>query len=596
MLDLTPRELINLQLVSRSFLRVARDDSLWRPLSCESSPRKTGASASGIRGLRGHGSSSVAYEHSCSTRHLLNEGGLASSTRLQPLANEIDGINWYSEYITRNAAVTTEWLQQPTVLPHDGNSWGSLTQEVRGLGLQRDSAYGGSNKVIAPLDDGSFCVWDYGPLVSGENRTSRGKILGKSRAGILIPDMSQSACTRQDLSTVLNAGSLVSINSVRQRAYIGFGVGLNEVDSTTLQLISQKTYPSEIYALSEQDSDYETMVTLATKTDLYIYDPRCAAPLGNQGDATVAIDSSNSFSSVDKLLATASSHKEFGFASLPHHTAISILHPPLPDVNSIFVAGRFPSILLYDRRFFPRLQDVAHSGARLSSLTVIPGVFNADLQERQDLRSHHSLIAAGEYKGKGSLEIYPLSATSSGSSFDDVTPTTIEKDNVYRNRQSAAGSKILSVANHGAKIVYSDGDGNLKWVERDARTPVRSWNINTDWSLPKLAQRRDRIQGHGGGSNGSHRPYVREDKSNVVRKLVPSGGTLDEDEFLIWTGDRLGCVGFYPRLPHSDAESELCEDEDRLREREYMEGMEATMQAQMDNINWIRFIRFGSFT
>lgn len=537
----------------------------------------------------------MTYEASIRPRCALNEGGgLALSTGTQNPTNEGDNINWYSEYITRNAPATIQWLQQPTEHSQNSGLWGSQSQEIKGLGLQRSSAYGVSHRVIAPLDDGSVCVWDYSQYVPREQIASRGRILGRSRPGSLFPDMDHRTCTGQDSSTALDAGSLVSVDPLRKRAYIGVGNCLNEVDLAALNVISQQIYSSSIYALSEQDLDYDSPVTVATKADLYIYDPRCSTSSSGQNYTQDVVDSSVTFSPLDKRLTSPFSPRGCGSASLPRQIAVSILHPPLPNINSIFVAGRFPSILQYDRRFFPRLQDVAHSGARLSSLTVVPGVFHSDLQERQDLRNHHSLIAAGEYNGKGSLEVYPLSATSSMSDLEDADPATIENGNTYHNRQSASSSKILSVATHGAKIVYSDGDGNIRWVERDARAPVRSWNINVDRPLPN--PRSNGPHGSNRGNNDGYRSGVREEQGEIARKLIPSGGTLNEDEVLIWTGERLGSVGFYPR-PHYYAEEDdddLCEDEDKLREREYMEGMEYTMQAQIDNIHLVRSMHLGT--
>ena len=40
-------------------------------------------------------------------------------------------------------------------------------------------------------------------------------------------------------------------------------------------------------------------------------------------------------------------------------------------LNEIMVAGLMPSILFYDTRNFPQLHSVIHSGARLSSLSLL---------------------------------------------------------------------------------------------------------------------------------------------------------------------------------------------------------------------------------
>ncbi|KAF2679641.1 hypothetical protein K458DRAFT_422188 [Lentithecium fluviatile CBS 122367] len=92
--------------------------------------------------------------------------------------------------------------------------------------------------------------------------------------------------------------------------------------------------------------------------------------------------------------------------------------------------------------------------------------------------SGHTLIAAGEYKGKGSLELYGLSSDPHRSINLSDNRTTRNNHACYQNRQTASSSKLLSVAPHGTRLVFSDGDGNLKWVERDGSTPVRHFNIN----------------------------------------------------------------------------------------------------------------------
>lgn len=155
--------------------------------------------------------------------------------------------------------------------------------------------------------------------------------------------------------------------------------------------------------------------------------------------------------------------------------------------GDIYVAGRFSNILNYDRRFFPKLRGTIFSGARLCSMAFLDYPFASmekDLARRGELsieqvwdaktRPGKTLIACGEYNSKGSLEIYGLSPSSKASSAPSAGSL---QNSVMKNRQTSSSSKLLSVCNHGTRIVASDGGGNLKWFERDGFTEARRWNI-----------------------------------------------------------------------------------------------------------------------
>lgn len=93
-----------------------------------------------------------------------------------------ENICWYDEYIQRNAPAVVNWLQQPT--SRDGSE--STYIESRGLALYRpDNPDHDPHKpetafAVAPLDDGSVCLWD----VTGA-KGRKGAIYAKSRPGIL---------------------------------------------------------------------------------------------------------------------------------------------------------------------------------------------------------------------------------------------------------------------------------------------------------------------------------------------------------------------------------------------------------------------------
>ncbi|ODM22947.1 hypothetical protein SI65_00536 [Aspergillus cristatus] len=586
---LTPREQVLLQFVSKSFLALARDNILWklhcyeqswanyettRPRPAETAslvgnptaslsslgreslrsliqPRSTASNETGPDGQNGHSSS-------------LAERSRAA-TAWDP-SYEKEEIDWYSEYRDRHGPISFNWLQQPYTRSRDNKK---EAPEVKGIGLLRDRNSAGHHKVAAPLEDGSVCIWDLNHSYSAMSQSTKGRVLGVSAPGILTA--SDSA------SEFLNLGECVSVDSVRRRAYMAVGNVLNEVDLETLQVVTQQRYPCPVFALS-QETDYSAPLTLATWLNLYIHDPRLSAPGSVEPDATYAL--------------------------LSQPNPLSILHPPSLHEHAILVAGRFPAILHYDRRFFPHLQNIVHSGGSLCGLASAP---SPQFPVRSDSNGAdvQKIVACGEYKGRGSLELYNLTPSETSSSLSSAA---------YQNRQSAARSKLLSVASHGVRLVYSDADGNVKWVERDGRSKVRRWNINTHLSDMKANQRTansgaaeesDEDDSETGGLFASSRG-----NNEVVQKVMPTGGSLMGDELLIWTGERIGRLQFSgipePDLNQGDEEEDIPIDEEldsttreRLRgqrreqlrrENEYARTMRRALERQADEVR-----RMGGF-
>lgn len=483
---------------------------------------------------------------------------------------EKEEMDWYSEYAARHGPFCFNWLQQPGRRAGRRNGNKKTSREVKGMGMVRDWSAAKQDRVVAPLDDGSVCVWDLDHSLS-----AKGRVMGTSAPGILTADPVE----------FLNLRECVSVDSGRGRAYIAVGDVLNEVDLETLRVVSQERYPEGIFALS-QETNYIMPLTLATSSKLYIHDYR--APASQEG------------------------------STLFQPNPLSVLHPPAPHDNTILVAGRFPSILHYDRRFFPRLQNAVHSGGNLCGLTSTPSPRFASSSGSTGPDSQ-KVVACGEYKGRGSLELYNLSSAhepSHGVSTSSLSPA------VYQNRQSAAPSKLLSVASHGARLVYTDADGTVKWVERDGRTEVRRWNINTHISLVKLLTH-DRRKEEGLGPNdeddsdsdtdglwaGSFGLYS---SNEVVQKALPTGGTLTSDELLVWTGERIGRIRFSNTTePDYDKEDKAVEEDmsidkgldgtarekarqrrrTQLRwEREYARQMRKALKGQADEVR-----RMGDF-
>lgn len=611
--------------MSKRLFALARDNNLWR-LHCYGASSTAKEVASGNRGLPGSlvtsSTTPISQLGQDSLRSLIQPRGSQSSTsgpenqeeqglslrkRLRAAADwdpsfENEDIDWYSEYIARHGPISFSWLQQPLAS-------GRHAHEIKGLGLLRDWTPAQQERVVAPLDDGSVCVWDLTHRHQADSKT-KGKILGVSARGLLTTDQSRRKDNPASKSALefINVGECVSVDSIRRRAYMAVGNVLNEVDLETLKLVSQQRYPWSIFALS-QETDYSVPLTLATTLSLHIYD--CRLPVLEEEEAiSLRCEKSEATSPGRENLHAESpvlrlrpngrpphrirspdpSDKGANYAPLFQPGPLSVLHPPAPHVNSIILAGRFPSILSYDRRFFPRLQSTVHSGGRLCGLSSVP---SPQLPVFSDSRDTHNVVACGEYNGKGSLELYKLSATDSAS--DVKTDTSSDLHTVYHNRQSAARSKLLSVGSHGTRLAYSDGDGNIKWVERDGRAEVRRWNINSYHPDTTSTAQPSRSEA------------TRPQNNEVARKLLPTGGNLTSDELLLWTGDRIGRLRFsHPTDPEENNEEDddaiLLDDRiddstredirkhrrhERHQEREYDGMMREALERQADEVRWV---------
>jgi hypothetical protein len=501
------------------------------------------------------------------------------------------------------------------------------------MGLLKDWSSARQNKIVAPLEDGSVCIWDLNHSHSADSQARKGRILGISEPGLLMKNMSGRRDHSPSKSSLdfINLGEGVSVDSLRQRAYLAIGNILNEVDLETLRVVSQQRYPWSIFALS-QETDYSVPLTLATTLSLQIYDARLSAveeeeAISSRCEKVLGPTASDSgiFAHSDspllklqpngqpprRIRSPEPSEPGANYAPLFQPGPLSILHPPATHVNTILLAGRFPSILCYDRRFFPRLQTTVHSGGRLCGLASVPAPRFPVFSDTTYPESH-SVVACGEYNGRGSLELYSLKSESE----KDYSPSnmTSNLNSEYKNRQSAASSKLLSVGSHGNRIVFSDAEGNIKWTERDGRSEVRRWNINT--SHPRIPfGRRSRQPASGQNDHddeprglwpGSHSPGNNE----VARKVLPTGGNLTGDELLVWTGERIGRLKF--SIP-ADYEMELddgYESEDDVfmhaevdeatreamrnkrrddweKEQRYEDTMRRALERQADEVRWM---------
>ncbi|KAJ5961588.1 hypothetical protein N7501_006529 [Penicillium viridicatum] len=632
---LAPQEKVQLQSISKKFFDLARDNNQWRLHCYEQSWAARQAARAAARP-----SESVIADATVSLSTLGQESLLDIIQPYVPLANaesddagelsrsekaraaaewdssaEGEHVDWYSEYIARHGPISLSWVEQPSVRKGEGKRGQSY--EVKGMGLLKDWSSARQNKIVAPLEDGSVCIWDLNHSHSADSQARKGRILGVSEPGILMTNLSG----RRDHSPsktsleFINLGEGVSVDSLRQRAYLAVGNVLNEVDLETLKVISQQRYPWSIFALS-QETDYSVPLTLATTLSLQIYDSRLSAVEEEEAISSWCerIVSPNApklgiFARSDsplfqlqsngqpptRIRSPGPSDKGANYAPLFQPGPLSILHPPAPHVNTILLAGRFPSILCYDRRYFPRLQTTVHSGGRLCGLASVPAprfpVFSDSTYPES-----HSVVACGDYNGRGSLELYNLKPAPE----EDRSPSnmTSNLNPEYKNRQSAASSKLLSVGSHGNRIVFSDAEGNIKWTERNGRSEVRRWNINT--SQPQIPF---------GRRSQQPTPQTEEDQqprglwpsqspgnNEVARKVLPTGGNLTGDELLIWTGERIGRVKFSIPADYEMEldEKEVDEDDDVFMHAEVDEATREEMRHRRRD-DWEREQRYGDY-
>ena len=478
-------------------------------------------------------------------------------------------VDWYGEYIARHAPLSMSWLEQP--FSEQNGIREKL--ETRGLGILKDDD---SSVVVAPLDDGSVCLWNVG-REDASSLSQEGQIIARSRPGLLSgtgvdgSTLQQSTGARVKMTST-GVVECVSVDRARNKAYFAVQSSLNEVDLTTLQMSSYDRYPFSITALSE--AAHPVPLTVGTSLSLHLHDPR----LGNNGGSPTSwindrVDT-NANVSRDLRYSTTDFHRlssvdpsQTDYATLFHPSPLSILHL---NPSTIYVAGRFPSILTYDRRYFPKLASTIHSGARLCSIASLPTPGNP------------TLAAAGEYNGKGSLEFYPLDSASTASSSDTIPEPT-------RNRTSASRSKLLSLTPHGTRLLFSDSDGKLKWVERDGSTLVRQWNINTfDASVSDPESARSGIFN------------ADPNEGDVARKLLPVGNGA-RSEVCVWTGEKIGLLGFRdkPRFSFGVDEKDWnctpdgSSDGESIDERDYGRMMRRALERQADEVRFVRGFGLG---
>ncbi|KAK7742436.1 hypothetical protein SLS62_010744 [Diatrype stigma] len=202
--------------------------------------------------------------------------------------------------------------------------------------------------------------------------------------------------------------------------------------------------------------------------------------------------------------------------------------------------------------------------------------------KRAKNESGRTLIACGEYNTKGSLEMYGLSADT-----HEASPSEFRRSTM-KNRQTASRSKLLSVVNHGTRLVYSDGQGYVNWVERDGFTEVRRHRIGPS---EKVAHRS--LFGSMPGS---------DEIALKILSTKPAQGdddTINNDDILLWTGEKLGLLSFSskPVFFADDFEDETRTPEDiaaEVEHQQYGEKMRQALERHARDVHFVHNLGTGS--
>ncbi|KAI9761294.1 MAG: Ubiquitin-conjugating enzyme E2 11 [Chaenotheca gracillima] len=651
-------DIARVQLVCKRLHQITRDNKLWKPLCFDDSQAEAlRRRRELIFGALPVDSRVLALQRAASslTHHHNESGGEDASPETPAVSggsgpsggdSDLSGgpsraraiaswdpsypgerVDWYQEYIHRHGPISFRWLQQPFY----GKRSSRQILETRGMAcLGNDTEYEArqDTTMVAPLDDGSVCLWDvWGHSFESGGRA--GKILARSKSGLLsVRDSpflhrNDRSSTRAEMTST-GVVECVSVDNHRKRAYFAVQSGLNEVDLTTLQVVSHRRFPFSISTISE--ARFPVPLTVGTSLSLHLHDPRENARDMPPSEAENDRCKPSQAAAQAQLLLNDTTMSSYSRASLRYAPLfqpgpVSILHLPGPDGlqgsnDEIYVAGRFPSVLHYDRRYWPRLHRTIHSGARLSGLAWFPyasqslgatntvqSVTGANGDAPVGSQIGNTLAACGEYNGKGSLELYGLASTAT--SFDDrpVFAQGNPKIANFKNRHTASRSKLLSVANHGTRLVFSDGDGNLKWMERDGSIDVRQWNINSALRPePEPRGLFPRADGTAGG----------RDSGDVARKILSVRGCDDAkrantNDLMIWSGERIGHLSFSGSSALTERDDDACEDDEsdglrgsvneawKVREEEiYGQTMRRALERQADEVRFVRGLGLGS--
>ncbi|KAI1128702.1 hypothetical protein F5Y10DRAFT_240056 [Nemania abortiva] len=594
---LTVQDVVQLQLVSKQLLRICRDNPHWRARCLDSSALlerislfRRGSDWIDEEGIPLSRAAPI-NEHPLQHHSVIETIGMLATRKRKREYSRItanwdptfpgEKANWYHEYIQRNGPVVTNWFERPQT--PKGSTADAI--DVRGVSLYKPSEVGNQLFAVSPLDDGSICIWD----VKG-SRAKRGSILSKSKPGLLWHAHEMSSVDTSNQSIDRGIIECVSVDNKRHAAFFALGHNLVEVDLQSLAVVT--TIPFERVIMTMSTANPTVPLTVGTFNGLFLHDYRVGrAPREQQREVVEPVSPAKR--GFLRVLDDWRPLPPYAPLAQPgpqciHHMDRPGHHDQLSD--DIFVAGRFTSVLHYDRRMFPAIKGSLHSGGRLCSLTSLPYPFSSidsDLRRRLELTEEQvtkskntaggrTLIACGEYNTKGSLEIYGLSSRPG-----DGDSTYVSYDSTTKNRQTASSSKLLSVINHGNRIVFSDGQGYLKWMERDGFTEVRRHKIG---KVEKVTHR----------SLFAAMPGSDDIARKLLSTRTEAGNNIpNDDDILFWTGETLGLVSFSSKAgfsPEDFVENTKTPEEVAAEEEEqfYSERMRLALERQADEVRFVQ--------
>ncbi|UKZ75481.1 hypothetical protein TrVFT333_003167 [Trichoderma virens FT-333] len=241
-----------------------------------------------------------------------------------------------------------------------------------------------------------------------------------------------------------------------------------------------------------------------------------------------------------------------------------------------------------------RAYFAVQSRATINSMAAMPHPFSSldsevrrhgELSTEQVTKSKENgegwtLIAGGTYKSKGSLEIFGLTQA-----IADPVGREMMQNSTMKNRQTAASASILSVANHGTKIVFSDGAGSIKWFERDGLTECRRLRI-----------------GHCEGDDAPSLFASMSAAGELARKIVSTKSREgpdrpNDDNVLFWTGERLGLISFTPTPLYQskdfDEEPDIDAAAEEEERRRYAEQLREALDWHADEVRFMNTFGHG---
>ncbi|KAK6522494.1 hypothetical protein TWF281_001940 [Arthrobotrys megalospora] len=511
-------------------------------------------------------------------------------------------VDWYKEYQYRHATLSDNSFikfQPPDNL------------DIVDITIAGGNSIGMDHLLAASaLGDGSVCIFSL-------SDSKVGSILGRSKPDLLArkPHDSGSGRLADSSATGIHneRGLFVDAATAHNcRAWFGAGSVLTEVDLTTMQRIRTHRFPFSVTCLSTPTP----VLVVGTTLTLHLLDSRSS--LDYTATASVShpygprdgekVDPNSTDPNIRKPFTRLNNHpptppslvfeneernsRDYLLHAPPtaflQPSPLSILHSPIDQAsgNELYVAGRFPSIMAYDRRQWPRLAGTIHSGARLSSLAIMTA--NPSLSAS----SKYALIACGEYAGRGTLEIYPLPMVGAnpvdGSSKKgdvllgqlDQKPPSVQQlfakstSAATRNRQSASRSKIFSIANQGIKIVTGDSEGRIRFMERDGIKHIRDWVSPWDDVYPA------------GGCVKKILPILQPRAD-----LKPSA---DNGDLLLHIGEEAGVLTFNPSL-HKDQAMEILTPPAQevppiaaQDEETYLQAMRTALESHSSDLQFLR--------